>query len=185
MWRLNGHSSTLMKPRPEIAIREATLKDAAEIGRLARRIWPVCYRDIISTEQIDYMLDQRFGAETLVEALENPAITYWVAELDCKLVGYGSVEQPQTGGRAKIQQVYLLPSVQGIGVGRRLLEQMILHVREQGGVEVWLTVNRKNDHAIEFYRRQGFVVERELVTDIGRGFVMNDFVMTYTLEDEQ
>lgn len=174
-----------MKQGLEIAIREATLSDADEIGRLARRIWLVCYRNIISTEQIDYMLDQRFGSERLVEAMENVAITYWAVELQDELVGYGSLEQRRGEGRAKIQQVYLLPSAQGMGMGRRLLGGMLSHVREQGGVEAWLTVNRKNRAAIEFYRRQGFMIVKELVTDIGRGFVMDDFVMTYTLEEEQ
>lgn len=40
-----------------------------------------------------------------------------------------------------------------------------------------LAVNKRNDKAIGSYKKYGFVVRETVVDDIGRGFVMDDFVM--------
>ena len=44
-------------------------------------------------------------------------------------------------------------------------------------MELWLTVNRNNAGSIAFYERAGFRKTNELVTDIGAGFVMDDWRM--------
>jgi len=45
-----------------------------------------------------------------------------------------------------------------------------------------LGVNRFNEKAIRAYRRNGFAIREELKTDIGGGFVMDDFIMEKGLE---
>jgi ribosomal protein S18 acetylase RimI-like enzyme len=49
-----------------------------------------------------------------------------------------------------------------------------------GGKAIELQVNKKNV-AQHFYTKQGFTIDRELVLDIGEGFVMDDYVMLLTL----
>lgn len=41
---------------------------------------------------------------------------------------------------------------------------------------VWLTVNKHNDPAIEVYRHWEMKIIRSEVTDIGNGYVMDDYV---------
>ena len=52
---------------------------------------------------------------------------------------------------------------------------------ELGCRELWLTVNRNNTGSIAFYERMGFRKTDELVTDIGNGFVMDDWRMARAL----
>jgi ribosomal protein S18 acetylase RimI-like enzyme len=42
---------------------------------------------------------------------------------------------------------------------------------------VILQVNKRNVNAIASYRKYGFAVRTSTVDDIGRGFVMDDYVM--------
>jgi len=42
-------------------------------------------------------------------------------------------------------------------------------------------VNKRNAKAIAAYQRNGFVIADSVVTDIGHGFVMDDFIMTKKL----
>jgi len=42
---------------------------------------------------------------------------------------------------------------------------------------VVLAVNKKNAKAIAAYRKHGFAIRESAVTDIGSGFVMDDYVM--------
>ena len=44
---------------------------------------------------------------------------------------------------------------------------------------VRLTVNRKNFKAINFYFKQGFIIEEVKDFDIGNNYEMNDFIMLY------
>jgi ribosomal protein S18 acetylase RimI-like enzyme len=38
-------------------------------------------------------------------------------------------------------------------------------------------VNKRNERAINSYRKYGFAVRETVVDDIGGGFVMDDFIM--------
>ena len=44
-----------------------------------------------------------------------------------------------------------------------------------------LSVNKRNAKAIAAYHRNGFVIAESVVTDIGGGFVMDDYVMAKEL----
>ena len=48
--------------------------------------------------------------------------------------------------------------------------------------QIWLTCNRNNTNSLEVYKHLGFTVAREEVTDIGEGFVMDDFIMEYDVK---
>ena len=42
---------------------------------------------------------------------------------------------------------------------------------------IYLTVNKNNTSAINAYKKWGFITEKEACTDIGNGFVMDDYIM--------
>jgi ribosomal protein S18 acetylase RimI-like enzyme len=78
---------------------------------------------------------------------------------------------------AKLHKLYVLPAYQGRGLGTRLLAEAMGRARAAGFGRMVLQVNRYNAGAIGVYRRNGFAVLEEKRTDIGGGFVMDDFVM--------
>jgi ribosomal protein S18 acetylase RimI-like enzyme len=57
------------------------------------------------------------------------------------------------------------------------LERVLDHARDCGAHAVDLTVNRGNARALAFYHKRHFVLTEEIVTDIGGGFVMDDYVL--------
>ena len=44
-----------------------------------------------------------------------------------------------------------------------------------------ISVNKRNARAIAAYQRNGFVIADSVVTDIGSGFVMDDYIMAKEL----
>ena len=50
---------------------------------------------------------------------------------------------------------------------------------EKGCNMIWLTVNKRNDDSIAIYKKFGMEIIRSEVTDIGNGYVMDDFVFGY------
>jgi len=76
-----------------------------------------------------------------------------------------------------LHKLYLLPELHSRGLGSRLLQHVEREVRAGGGRRLMLSVNKRNAKAIAAYRRNGFVIADSVVTDIGNGFVMDDYIM--------
>jgi ribosomal protein S18 acetylase RimI-like enzyme len=166
-----------MSVSERFTVRVATESHAVQISELARNIWNQCYLEIISQEQIDYMLNQRFSLPRLRDELSGKEQRYWMILSGSEAVGYGVLSLCPIDQRCKIQQIYIDVSVRGLGLGRRLLDTMTKEAALNGAQKVWLSVNRNNGNAIEFYRRLGFSLAGSVVTDIGKGFVMDDFLL--------
>ena len=63
----------------------------------------------------------------------------------------------------ELTRMYVDASRRGMGYGRRLIEHVYTHARKNSVREVFLTTPSVNAPAIGFYRRLGFVIEREIV----------------------
>ena len=80
-----------------------------------------------------------------------------------------------------LSKIYLKAESRRTGLGRALVEFAEKRCAELGCGELWLTVNRNNFGSIAFYERMGFRKVGPLVTDIGGGFVMDDWRMAKTV----
>jgi ribosomal protein S18 acetylase RimI-like enzyme len=80
-----------------------------------------------------------------------------------------------------LSKIYVLHDKQGLGLGREAVAFAARRCRELGRRVLWLTVNKRNARSIAFYERMGFVTESSVITDIGGGFVMDDYVMALRL----
>lgn len=79
--------------------------------------------------------------------------------------------------RFKLEEIYLTQAMRGQGYGRILLERAESLAREHGYQLVFLNVNRANAASIVMYQRNGYVITKSKVFDIGNGFVMDDHLM--------
>lgn len=80
-------------------------------------------------------------------------LTTFVARVDGKVVGYiGSRIDEQD--RRRIGAIYVAPEAQGMGIGSKLMQQVLdLYGRDE---DVYLDVVSYNQNAIDFYERFGF-----------------------------
>lgn len=158
-----------------IEIRPVTPPDVPAIAALAREIWQATYPGIITQEQIDFMLEQRYGHERLYDDLED--LHKWLdqAFLDGRRIGFAFSEVYQ--GEFKLDKLYIHPEVQRRGVGGLLIGHVAERARREGYPCVILQVNKRNVNAINSYRKYGFEIREATVDDIGHGYVMDDYVM--------
>lgn len=165
---------------PSFRIERATANYLAEISQLAGVIWSACYPGIISNEQIEYMLGWMYAVDEMQKQLEHGTI-YERLLIDGHLKGFAA-HSPTTDPRErKLDKLYVHPDCQRHGHGSRLLEHVIESARVLGCESLMLTVNKQNARAIAAYRKNGFAIREEIVTDIGGGFVMDDYVMAKVL----
>jgi diamine N-acetyltransferase len=175
-------------------ISQATEVDLPVIAELAGVVWRVCYPGIITHAQIDYMLARMYALDTMREEIRSQGIRYDLLLVDGKPAGFSSygpteVGTLRRGGRTaqravstfKLHKLYLLPELHGRGLGSRLLQHCEREVCTIGGHRLTLSVNKRNTKAIATYRRNGFIIAESVVTDIGGGFVMDDYIMAKEL----
>jgi diamine N-acetyltransferase len=160
-----------------VFIRKATVADVDILCSLSHSIWPKVYTEMISKEQIAYMLSLMYSKEVLTKQISEEGVTFLLAEtsLPVGFAGFG----PSKNQRFKLHKLYVEPEAQGLGIGRKLVETMIAQLPSTCcGIE--LQVNKRN-RAQTFYSKLGFDVEQEAVFDIGQGFVMDDYIMFKSL----
>ena len=157
-------------------LKPATGADFATIRDIAHRTWPVTFADILSPEQMAYMLDMMYSEAALREQTGARGHRFLLAEdAGGEPTGYASFELHYRPRTTKLHKLYVLPEAQGRGVGQTLTAAVERAAREGGDEVLRLDVNRDN-RAVGFYERAGFTKVAEAVTDIGRGYVMDDFV---------
>ncbi|MFJ1971243.1 N-acetyltransferase family protein [Streptomyces sp. NPDC087903] len=74
------------------------------------------------------------------------------------LLGYVFATAPNAD-HSWILSLAITPGLQGRGLGRRLMSEILEHLRSEDVKEVWLTVEPTNDTAVVLYRSLGFVPE--------------------------
>jgi ribosomal protein S18 acetylase RimI-like enzyme len=163
-------------PAPAIRIVPATAESLDSISQLAGVIWRACYPGILSSEQIDYMLDRMYALNVLRDEITSAGIHYDLLLADDELIGFASYG-PAAPATFKLHKLYLHPEYHGRGLGALLLRHCEEQVQALGARKLVLNVNKNNSKAIATYRRCGFDVAASEVTDIGGGFVMDDYVM--------
>jgi GNAT superfamily N-acetyltransferase len=164
-----------------VSITPAAEAHLPAIAELAGIIWRACYPGIISHAQIDYMLERMYSLDVLRDEIRSQGICYDRLLVEDKLAGFASYGPTGEPGVMKLHKLYLLPEMLGHGFGSHLLQHVEHEVRASGARRLILSVNKRNARAIKAYQRNGFVIAESVVTDIGVGFVMDDYVMAKDL----
>ena len=149
------------------------------VTELAHTIWPVVYAEIISAEQLNFMLEQMYSNESLthqMQDLNHKFILAWDEhEKPIAFASFAFYNQNDLKF-VKLHKLYVLPDLHKSGIGRSLLHFIETEMKNEGYAALRLNVNRKNI-AIGFYQKLGFTIINEEDIDIGNGFFMNDYVM--------
>lgn len=157
-------------------IIEASKDHIPAIQSLSDIIWPQTFREILTQEQIAYMMDMMYSKSALEKQLDDHH-HYLLVEDNGEYLGYLSYElNYKVSDLTKIHKIYVLPSLHGKGVGRFLIESVGQIAQSKYNTELSLNVNRFNK-AIDFYKKLGFEVMYSEDIDIGNGFLMEDYVM--------
>ncbi|MDD5706357.1 MAG: GNAT family N-acetyltransferase [Kiritimatiellae bacterium] len=153
--------------------------DIAQVARLAREIWMRHYAPIIGAAQTNYMLD-RFQSVAAIRGQLAEGYVYCLADGPEGTAGYCALLAGKDR-RLLLSKLYVRDDARRRGIGRAMVAFAEQHGQALGLRELWLTVNRHKSGSIAFYERVGFSQVGTQVTDIGGGYVMDDFVMAKPL----
>ena len=165
-----------------ITVRRAATDDISEIQALARRIWEEAYREILSKEQIDYMLEMMYAESTIAEEISNGVIWEIISDSDipCGFISYSSADDHSV----KLSKIYIDKDHRGKSIPTEAIKRVFQFAARNAKKRVFLTVNRKNLRAVRAYEKNGFTISSSVITDIGNGFVMDDYIMQCLIDDK-
>ncbi|MGB0897173.1 MAG: GNAT family N-acetyltransferase [Flavobacteriaceae bacterium] len=149
------------------------------VFQLASEIWNENYKGIISQNQIDYMLDMMYNSKRIQQDLDEGYLWEFIT-YNNNMVGYLAYVK-KDDNRVFLSKIYLKTSAQGLGIGKQALQHVKTYAQNCNANAVYLTVNKNNIKGIRAYKKFGFNIIAEEVTDIGNGYVMDDFIFQYKL----
>lgn len=175
-WTLYLLEKDLEEKDMDISIRRVEQADVPVLAALADEIWHQHFTPIIGAKQVDYMLDWFQDEEAMTRQLQEGMI-YHMAYAGGEPIGYCGCKLEED--RLFLSKLYVKKAFRGRGIGRMLFNRACSF--GAGKRAVYLTVNKHNDDTIAIYKKMGFLVIDSVVSDIGNGFVMDDYIMELPL----
>jgi GNAT superfamily N-acetyltransferase len=152
----------------------AEVSDIPKIQQLAAEIWHEHYPAIIGLEQVEYMLSKNYSTASLQQQLAGGQCFYYIHSNN-ENVGFISISTEQESGF--IHKFYIQSKQHGKNIGASAFQALCTLFPQ---IYSWkLQVNRQNYKAINFYFKCGFTISEVADFDIGDGYFMNDFIMSW------
>ncbi len=148
----------------DISIRTVERPDLQLLRTIARTTFTEAFSARNSASDMNNYLAVSFSPEKLKAEFENPESLFFFAEESPEVAGYLKINwgTAQTEALLKnaleIERIYVLSAYQGRGIGKALFEKACSIAREKEMDAIWLGVWEKNTAALQFYRKNGFVV---------------------------
>ncbi len=156
-------------------IINATTKQQFEaIASLANIIWREHYIPIIGVEQVDYMVKNFQSAEAMFSQFKE-GYEYYMIHYNNQFVGYISIKKQEE--TLFLSKIYISKEFRGKKIGNSAMKFIEEKALETNCKTISLAVNKFNLNSIEAYKAMGFKIVKEMITDIGNGFIMDDYKM--------
>ena len=148
-----------------------------ELSGFAGRIVKEHFDKIIDPAQNDYMIDKFQSVDAITDQIKSGYRYYIVKLADGDKAGFLAF-YPK-GGMMYLSKFYTAAEHRGKHLARRMLAFIADETKRENLSAIFLNVNRNNSDVISIYEHLGFKITGEEKNDIGGGFVMDDYVMTY------
>jgi ribosomal protein S18 acetylase RimI-like enzyme len=150
---------------PQVRLRPGTPQDAERFALVGQATFLESYAGLLPAEDILAHGQRQHAPQVYAAWLADPAWRCWLAEattggapVGYLVMGRADLPLPDLGPRdLEIKRIYLLYRFQNLGLGRAMMEQALAWAREAGCPRLLLGVYSRNEAALAFYARMGFV----------------------------
>jgi len=183
---LNYEWNTENNKMQSIKIRKVTTNDINELQNIGKLTFTETFASENSAENMKRYLEDGFSSKKLKEELTDENAEFYFAELNQDVIGYLKVNTGQSQTEIKdknaleIERIYVLKEFHGKKVGQFLYDKAIELAKEKNVDYVWLGVWEKNQRAIRFYEKNGFVIFDKHIFKLGND-AQTDILMKLTL----
>ncbi|WP_338780162.1 GNAT family N-acetyltransferase [Metabacillus sp. FJAT-52054] len=116
-----------------------------------------------TAENMNTYLERAFEVKQVEKELSNPFSEFYFIYFNEELAGYLKVNindaqsEKMDDESLEIERIYVRTRFQKQGLGKVLLNKAVERAAEQDKKNIWLGVWEKNENAIAFYKKMGFV----------------------------
>lgn len=164
-----------------IRVKPAEKTDAVLIAEMSQRTFYDTFAKDNTKEDMDMFLQKQFTKEELIAEVEKGDGFFLLAYYNDIPCGYARLrlskpDSTYSDNVAEIARIYTEQGMIGKGVGAALMDHCIAFARDNAKEMIWLGVWEKNERAIAFYKKWGFVKFAEhpflLGTDLQTDWLM-------------
>ena len=170
----------------EINIKKCTFDDLGLLQEISYGTFNETFKDQNSLENMNAYLERAFNLKQLEKELSNISTEFFFVYFNNELAGYLKINindaqsEEMDDESLEIERIYIKKKFHKHGLGKYLLSNAIEIAIERNKKKIWLGVWKKNENAIAFYKKMGFVRTG------AHSFYMGDeeqvdFIMTKTL----
>lgn len=156
-------------------VAKAEREKVKALSALASAIVKEHYDPILGTEQNDYMIE-KFQSVTAIDSQFEHGYNYFFVVVDGERVGFIGLYPRE--GDLYLSKFYLRKDKRGHGYGKIMFSFVVEQAKLANKNKVTLNVNKYNS-AVHVYEALGLKRAYAEVNDIGRGYVMDDYVYEY------
>ena len=136
-------------------VRTASKRDLPAVRSLLVETWHNTYDTIYGRDRVTTITDEWHSLTALEKQMQRPNSEFLVADDGTRIGGMAfAAMEPDAPGVLKLYQLYVLPSLQGRGIGGSLLDETESCFPEATTLK--LEVVEENVKAVAFYLAQGF-----------------------------
>ncbi len=146
-----------------IKISKVTLADVSRLQLISRQTFAETFTEHNTAEDMQFYLDHNLSIDKLSEELSEQNSEFYFALVDNNIIAYLKINfgPAQTELKDKssleIERIYVLKDFHGKKLGQVLYNKAIEIAKRLNCEYVWLGVWEKNQRAIHFYKKNGFV----------------------------
>ncbi|MGO4731244.1 GNAT family N-acetyltransferase [Paenibacillus sp. 2KB_22] len=146
-----------------IRIELCTIEHVCELQEISYETFNETFEAQNSPENMNAYLEKAFNREQLETELSNAESQFLFVYVNNKIAGYMKVnindaQSEKMGAESlEIERIYIRKEFQKHGLGKVLLHKAIEMATEHHKTSIWLGVWEKNENAIAFYEKMGFV----------------------------
>ncbi|MGE7907189.1 GNAT family N-acetyltransferase [Peribacillus sp. NPDC094092] len=167
-------------------IKKCTLEDSRELQAISYETFNETFKDQNSPENMNAYLERAFNLKQLEKELSDISSQFFFVYFNDQIAGYLKVntndaQTEEMGDESlEVERIYIRNKFQKHGLGKYLLNKAMEMAVERNKKKIWLGVWEKNENAIAFYKKIGFVQTGAHSFYMGDEEQM-DFIMTKTL----
>lgn len=169
-----------------VNIKKCMMEDIALLQEISIATFNETFKDQNSPEHMKAYLEKAFNVKQLEKEWSTISSQFFFIYFKDEAAGYLKVNtndaqsEPMGEDSLEIERIYIKSAFQKHGLGKYLLIKAVEIAMEQHKRKVWLGVWEKNENAIAFYKKMGF-----LQTGVHSFYMgdeeQSDFIMTKTL----
>lgn len=146
-----------------IQIKKCTMEDAHKLQEVSYETFNETFQHQNSPENMTAYLKKAFNLNQLEKELLNSSSQFFFIYFNNEVAGYLKVNnndaQSENMGdeTLEIERIYIKNQFQKHGLGKHLYQKALEIAKQSNKKKIWLGVWEKNENAIAFYKKMGFV----------------------------